>query len=176
MNNVEGKESPVYATDLMEVLHSLKQMSGQWTLHIEPVGNDEVNAGEPWQAYLSLVAGQITTCQVYSRVDGRLLLLDQEALGWLANLRHFNWRLEPLSLPQAPAVSRYQPFLAQQVPRRITQVEKGVIQAWPRKQRQVFGLVDGSRTIEQIAILLHQPPEEIAQILDGFGAMGVIQR
>jgi hemoglobin-like flavoprotein len=46
--------------------------------------------------------------------------------------------------------------------------------AWPRSYRQIFALVDGQRNTERIAILLHKPPEAVAEILDALLASGYI--
>lgn len=41
-----------------------------------------------------------------------------------------------------------------------------MMNTWSRKQRQVFALVDGSRTSEHIATMLQQPPVVVEKVLD----------
>ena len=168
----------VYSSDLNTILRMLKRTQHHWVVHLQWPETEEAGSGAAWQAELFFVEGKVITCHVSSRVDGHLLLMDQQALRWLASLQHFTWRLEPFTPPQAPApiFSSTQAPLVQQVPRRIMQAEQGVMNAWSRKQRQIFGLVDGSRTVEQIATILHQPPPVVAEILNDLQAMGVIQK
>ena len=169
----------MYSSNLNEILHILNGMQHHWVVRLEVPATEEADVGTPWQAELFFVEGKVITCHVSSRVDGRLLFMDQEALRWLARLQHFAWKLEPFTSSQAsaPVVSDSQAApLLQQVPRRILQAEQGVMNAWSRKQRQVFALVDGSRTIEQIATILHQPSGVVEEILNDLQALEVIQR
>lgn len=168
----------MYGNDLHEILRMLQGTQQPWVVHLEGSATEEDGSKLPWQAELFFVEGRVTTCHVSRRVDGHLLLKDQEALRWLVSLQRFAWSLEPFTPPQAsaPGVSDTQTLLLQQVPQRILQAEPGVMHACSRKQRQVFGLVDGSRTIEQIATILHQPSETVGEILTELQALGVIQR
>jgi hypothetical protein len=56
------------------------------------------------------------------------------------------------------------------------QAEQGVISSWPRKHRQIFALVDGKRSVGQIAAMLKQPPAVVEVIVDDLQSLGVIQR
>jgi len=44
-----------------------------------------------------------------------------------------------------------------------------------RKQRQVFALVDGTRSAERIAAILRQPVEVVVKVLHDLETMGVIK-
>ena len=61
-------------------------------------------------------------------------------------------------------------------PQRIVQAEQGVISSWPRKHRQVFALVDGKRSVGQIAALLKLPPTVVEEIVNDLQLLGVIRR
>lgn len=52
--------------------------------------------GEPWQARLSLVEGNVVACHVHSLLDGRRLLSGDEVLRWLARCgqRELAWSLK----------------------------------------------------------------------------------
>lgn len=68
--------------------------------------------------------------------------------------------------------------LASQVPppQRIVQAEQGVINSWPRKHRQVFALVDGKRSVGQIATMLKQPSAVVEEIVNELQSLGVIRK
>lgn len=61
-------------------------------------------------------------------------------------------------------------------PQRIVQAEQGVIRSWPRKHRQTFALVDGKRSVGQIAAMLKQPPAFVEEIINDLQSLGVIRR
>ena len=61
-------------------------------------------------------------------------------------------------------------------PQRIVQAEPGVISSWPRKHRQVFALVDGKRSVEQIVAMLKLPPAVVEEIVNDLQSLGVIRR
>src|SRR5438552_2188005 len=128
----QWKGRGVYSSNLNEILHILNGMQHNWVVRLEVPATEEADVGMPWQAELFFIEGKVITCHVSSRVDGRLLFMDQEALRWLARLQHFAWRLEPFTSSQAsaPVVSDSQAPLLQQVPRRILQAEQGVMNAW----------------------------------------------
>jgi len=60
------------------------------------------------------------------------------------------------------------------IPRRIGQVEREMTKAWSRKQRQVFALIDGERSIERIALILSQPFTVVESIMSELQSMGVV--
>jgi hypothetical protein len=134
-------------------------------------------SGEPWQAQLTVIEGKVT-CQVWSSIDKRVLHTNDRAIRWLATLPRLSWSLEPIVPPMAStrALQGSQATQVQQVPQRTTHVEKSVLNTWSRKQRQVFALVDGSRTSEHIATMLQQPPLVVEKVLDDLQAIGAIQR
>src|SRR5205085_9605331 len=61
-------------------------------------------------------------------------------------------------------------------PQRSVQAEQGVISSWPRKHRQIFALVDGKRSVGQIATMLKLPPSVVEAIVNDLQSLGVIQR
>lgn len=74
------------------------------------------------------------------------------------------------------ALQGSQATLVQQVPKRTTQVEKRMMNTWSRKKRQVFALVDRSRTSEHIATMLQQSSGVVEKVLADLQAIGAIQR
>ena len=61
-------------------------------------------------------------------------------------------------------------------PQRSLQAEQGVISAWPRKHRHIFALVDGKRSVGQIAAMLKLPPAVVEAIVNDLQSLGVIRR
>lgn len=163
----------MYTSDLARFLRMLKETRANGVFATEWAG-----PGEPWHAQLILLDGQVTFCTIQSSVDGYSLLTDSEAIHWLANLGNLQWEQVP-SLPQQPSQSLLHASQAVllspiEVPQRLIQVEKGAIDAWPRKHRQVFALVDGHRSIERIADILRQPLHVVEDTLQDLQAKGVI--
>src|SRR5215471_17593291 len=76
----------MYTSDLAKLLRTLKERRANATLSSIWTG-----PGDPWQAQLILVEGQVTFCQVQSRVDGQTLLTENEAIRWLASLGDLTW-------------------------------------------------------------------------------------
>ncbi len=167
----------MYTSDLPELLQMLHGTQKNLVVHIALPEAAAIGPGEPWQAQLSLIEGKVT-CQIWSSVDQRVLITNDEAIRWLAKLPQLSWSLEPFVTQRTPvpAFGRSEAISLQQVPRRITHVEKNIMNTWSRKQRQVFALVDGSRTIEHIARMLQLPPHVVEQVLNDLQALGVIQR
>lgn len=75
----------------------------------------------------------------------------------------------------APSAGFLPPATQMTGPQRSVQVEQGVISSWPRKYRQVFALVDGKRSVGQIAALLKLPPTVVEKIVNELQSMGIIQ-
>jgi hypothetical protein len=167
----------MYASDLTELLQMLHGTQKNWVAQIALPEAVAIGSGEPWQAQLTVIEGKVA-CQVWSSVDKRVLLTNDRAIRWLATLPRLSWSLEPIVPPMAStrALQGSQATQVQQVPKRTTHVEKRVLNTWSRKQRQVFALVDGSRTSEHIATMLQQPPLVVEKVLDDLQAIGAIQR
>ena len=159
----------MYTPDLSRLLRMLVETRATEVLATEGAG-----PSGPWQAHLTVIEGQVTSCHVQSSVYGPSLLSGGEAIGWLASQGNLTWE-RVASTPQrivrnAQAASP-QPH---EVPQRLARVEQGEVQVWSRKQRQVFALVDGRRSIERIAIILCQPSYVVEGIVHELQLRGVI--
>ncbi len=61
------------------------------------------------------------------------------------------------------------------IPRRTEKGKDVPLSMFPsREHRQVYTLIDGRRTIEEIMILLHKPPEVIIRVLQELHAAGFV--
>ena len=133
--------------------------------------------GEPWQAQLTLSEGQVISCQVQHSADGQLLLTNGTALQWLASQGSLSWdqvgNPAKLLLP-ASRTPQAEPLPPGAVPQRLTVLGPAERGAWSRKQRQIFGLIDGTRSIERIAMMLRQPLNVVQDMVRDLQARGAI--
>lgn len=190
----------MYTKDLNSLLQLLQVSEQSAVLHIEP---PEIT-GEAWYARLTLVGGNVTMCQVLRMRDEVLLSNGPAALRWLTTLGKLSYEEEKQSppglvqqlLPPSPqnhppvshdeeglSAKTLQPFI-QAVqenrragkPRRTALGEReGVVASIEREHRQVFLLVDGLHTLEEIAELLHKSPDRIRQVLADLYRQGLIE-
>jgi len=134
--------------------------------------------GEPWRAQLTLIEGKVTACHVQRSANGRSLLTGGEAIRWLESLGYLTWERAAFTPQQtSPLVlrdSQIAPLQPSGVPRRLAQAETVGTHEWSRKQRQVFALVDESRSAERIAVILCQPLNVVEEILHDLQSMGVV--
>ena len=137
----------------------------------------DAETGEPWQAQLTFSEGQVISCQVQQSAYEQFLLTDDMALQWLASQGSLPWNQlgnpAPLLLPDRHA-PRPDPFLPGAVPQRLAVVGPAERGAWSRKQRQVFGLIDGTRSIERIAMILRQPLDLVQDLVRNLQAQGAV--
>lgn len=177
-------------TFLLRVLGSSKQ-SG--VLLVEGPGPDE----SPWLGQFQLDKGMVLSCAVLDKASARVVLKNEEALQWLTARGKLKWHLQeegmpppappPRLLPPGKDTSREDAITAGPPPLPPT---KSLLRAVPqrtltgitapanalvsREHRQVYALVDGQRTIEEIAQLLHRSPEFIIGIVQDLHAQGFI--
>lgn len=162
----------MYTSSLTTLLQVLQ--ARQATCTIFTVGAE---TGEPWQAQLTLSEGQVVSCRVQQSADGQLLLRDGTALEWLASQGSLSWH-QPgnparLLLP-ASRTPRAKAFLPGAVPQRLSALGPAERGAWSRKQRQIFGLIDGTRSIERIAMMLRQPLDLVQDLVRDLQARGAV--
>ncbi len=165
----------MYTSTFTELVQILKETRKSWVVNIE---TEENGSEKLWQAQLSFTDGSVTVCHVWHKADGRSLFTDGGAINWLTSLPSLMWTLEgptpQQALPQAGNGSRAVLSSSPWVPQRLRQGEQRVLPSLSRKQRQVFVLVDGTRSAERIAAILCQPVEVVVQVLHDLEAMGVI--
>ena len=169
-----GREN-MYTGDLAKLLGMLKETRANDVIYTKWTGR-----GEPWQAQLTLLGGRVTFCHVWSSTDGHSLLTNGQAIRWLANRGNLIWE-RAASTQQQPSHSLLRTSQADllspfEVPQRLMQVGQEEMRSWVHKQRQVFALVDGQRSIERIAAILCQPfmvVEGIALELQSKGVIAV---
>ncbi|MFL5663597.1 MAG: hypothetical protein ACJ8BW_19995 [Ktedonobacteraceae bacterium] len=174
----------MYTIDLATILQLLQEFRRNGILQAElPSGVPGIR--EPCQALIELAEGKVVFCHI-KNANGRTVLASEDALNVLNGLGTLNWlfteRQEPpasglrdssMSVPVVRPMA-YAPSL---IPRRILHVGQEDLNAWPRKYRRVFVLIDGERSAEKIAAILSLPPggvEEVLEVLRKLKAMGII--
>lgn len=162
----------MYTSSLTELLRVLQEMQATCTIFTE-----DAEAGEPWEAQLSLSQGHLTSCQVLQSSNRQLLLTDSAALLWLASQGSHSWDQvgnPPRLLLPARHTPQAESLLPDAVPQKVATLEPTESSTWSRKKRQVFGLIDGTRSIERIAMILRQPLDLVQDLVRDLQARGTI--
>ena len=161
-------------------------------LFVEPLEQQ----GPSWQGVFHLDKGTVKSCVVRTKADGRVLLSNDEAIRWLISQGKLNWNLEEATQPQNPSTPLLPPpeeghsnrgpddyarpvfppkHQLDSIPKRTQKGEALSLNAFAsREHRQVFTLIDGRRTIEEIIYLLHKSPAAVLAILQELQTAGLI--
>ncbi len=174
-----------YILDLETLLSLLEEVGQSGTLSTElPTGLPGFK--EYCWARVDLQEGKIVFCQIEGR-HGRILASGRQALQLVSNLGSREWRLveapslRPLSLSPVERSPRSQRSLpaSSLVPQQVRLIDRSSLNRLPRRHRQVLSLIDGTRSIERIAALLHssgdgQAIQQVEEIVQELKALGVI--
>lgn len=167
----------MYLLDLETMLAMMREYrrTGMMTAAL-PAGSGGMRPGG--RVEIILKSGSVVSCRILNET-GQSVLEQQEALRAVARVGRLDWTLSELhqepqhfSVPQLPPppVAAIKP-----IPRRLQeQVAPGQMVTWTRLQRQVFALVDGKKTVEQIAAILSASPPRVQQTLYELQAMGMV--
>ena len=159
-----------YILPASAILQVLRDQNGMTTLSatLPFVPGYQQEAGE---VVLILGWGQVQRCTIRAR-DGLLLAQGGEALKALEQLGHLEWQVQELSGSRenwAATDSKGQEHgqsAEQHIPRRrVAALSLTQQQTLSRRQRQVFALVNGTRSVADIATLLHLSSDEVARLL-----------
>lgn len=148
-----------YPLDLATILYLLQGQSGRLQAILEAVPG----VREPCQATIMLLEGKIATCFLETR-QGELVAQGERVLNLLTGLGTIDWLWEAgfgttLLMPARNPTGALSP-----IPRRREPLRQDMLEACSRLQRRVLGLVDGRRTIQEIATLLAVPPTEFERL------------
>lgn len=182
----------MYTKDIAALLRLLWTSKQSGMLFVEPLEQQ----GPSWQGLFHLDKGAVKSCVVRAKADGRVLLSNDEAIRWLISQGKLNWNLEEdtqsqnLSVPLLPSPEEAQSnrgpddyarpvfppkHQLESIPKRTQKGEALPLNAFAsREHRQVFTLVDGRRTIEEIIYLLHKSPAAVLTILQELQMAGLI--
>jgi hypothetical protein len=126
-------------------------------------------------AQLILGQGGISSCVITATTTGAVLFQQQEALSALAHCGDLNWSVVPapslhatnVTIPQKDTRPHRGASGQQQrpLPFRRNTLTPEILASLSHAQRRVLVLVDGKRSIEEIAHLLSKTPQEVHQLL-----------
>lgn len=178
----------MYTKDIAFLLRLLGASKQSGVLFVEAPGP----LPSPWLGQFHLDNGQVTSCALFDKTEKRIVLKDEEALRWLMSQGKIAWRLEEASpLPALPPPPHENPPHEEEVlkesspslpwkslPAVPQRTEKGkVVPAnafASREHRQIFALVDGHRTVDEIAQLLQRPSDAVLRVLQELQAAGFV--
>ncbi len=161
-----------YALDLATILHILQGRSGRLQATLEALPGMR----EPCQVNLMLLDGKVTSCSLEA-ANGALIAQGERVMNLLLGLGTIDWLWEPQRKAAAPLPGGSAAAGAFSIPRRREPLRPEVLAGCSRIQRRVLGLVDGRRTIQEIALLLAVPATELERlqaVLDELQALGLI--
>ncbi len=196
----EGVEvyTEVYTKDITFLLRLLESSKQSGLLLVEAPGPTE----SPWQGRFQLHNGMVMSCVLLSKADGRVALSNEEAITWITSQGKLEWHMQTEAEASHPTRALSSPlpgtdeareeavqerFAEEPVPpapgkNQLASIpqrtEKGKLVPGTaftsRDHRQVLGLVDGQRTVQEIAQLLHRPADFIIRVLQELRAAGFI--
>lgn len=130
-------------------------------------------ARHPGLARIELEQGAVRSCLI-SGQSGAVLLQGQDAYAVLSRCGDLEWRvIRPPDVMEAVRVRPVTGMLERTqwgIPRlRVAFLHREMLASFPRSQRVALALVDGRRSVEEIAYLLSKSPREIQQMLAEIG-------
>jgi hypothetical protein len=130
---------------------------------------------EPCQIEIALKAGKIVSSAIVGQSGS--LLTGERAYQELTRLGRLRWtftsQLSPIIQPE-PVPHVLEKHAISLRPRRIVVVEQQEMRPWQRMHRLVYALVDGRRSVADIAKLLSMTPETIEDVLSYLRSIRVI--
>jgi hypothetical protein len=183
----------VFTKNLSFLLQLLRTSKQSGMLVVEPPGSHKSS----WLGQFHLDKGVVVTCVIRNKADGRVLLSNDEAVRWLGSQGGLEWYLEEEQVPPPEEAPPLRPAPEQirseqhrdpaallpamwknqmrAIPRRTEKGKDVPLSTFAsRDLRQVYTLIDGRRTIEEIVVLLHKPPDVIIRVLQVLHAAGFI--
>jgi hypothetical protein len=124
-------------------------------------------------AQIILGQGQVYSCKIIATRTGIVLREQQEAYHALERCGDVNWSVRPepsLHAPVRPQTTSPPTATDRMFPRqipslRVSRLSPEILEPLSHPYRRVLRLVDGGRSIEDIARLLNKEPQEIQQML-----------
>jgi hypothetical protein len=119
-------------------------------------------------AHITLGQGQVYSCTITART-GAVLLQQQEALRALERCGDLDWNVSPLKATASQKDTQVQMGSPGQSMTNIPSLRGGLttetLNSLPHPYRRIIMLVDGKRTIEDIALLASKTPQEVVRML-----------
>ncbi len=170
----------MYSLDYDMVVQVLHQFQYSGEVHADVLPQARLREGG--RVVLIVSNGIVGSCFILDR-NGQKLYHNAEAQRHLPKFGVLQWKLIPFTSP-LPTKSAHAAPIAQPIdtsrdvhisPRRLA-VPQAQMRAWTVLQRSVYLLCDGTRTQEQIAVLLSRPLSLIEQTISELQRLGVIEK
>ena len=183
----------MYTKDLSFLLRLLQSSRQSGTLFVEGPSQQHESA---WQGMFRMENGIVRSCVVFNKQSRKVLFHNEDAINWLIAQGKLEWFIEentqwPQALPSPSHIAEesrgghktgenilLSPLWEKrrrEVFTRTIHGESAPVHALPsRDHRQVFALVDGRRSTEEIVRLLQKPPEIILKLLQELQNAGFI--
>jgi hypothetical protein len=124
-------------------------------------------------AQIILGQGQVHSCMITATRTGTVLLQQQEAYHALERCGDVNWSVLPAPSSYTPMrqkaalppIATYETLPAKIPSLLVAELRPAILEPLSNPYRRVLLLVDGRRSIEDIARLLNKEPHEIRQML-----------
>lgn len=174
-----------YLLDLETLLLFLSKQNQSGELTAELKRFPGIAYKKSCQVQLLLAGGKILSCSVRDYV-GTPLVEGEAALDGLFKMGQIAWSWsakEPTTgvarLASPPVPARRHTSVLQLIPRRLVSLDMVNRAALPRKSWQVLLLIDGSRTVSQLATLFTRSPssadlQELLRVLSELEQQGII--
>lgn len=163
----------MYTLDLVTIMQIMQAHRKTGRLQADlPAGIPKLR--EPCRVEIALEAGNISSCAIISK-RGSLLTRD-EAYQKMVHLGRIRWTFVPQNSSVQPleSANRVPGKAVVSRPYRVGLIEQEQMRSWRLMHKMVYGLADGTRTIEEIAGLLSATPETIEGVLHDLQSMRVI--
>lgn len=131
---------------------------------------------EPCHVEIALEAGNIVSSAIIARSG--FLLTGEKAYQELTRVGRLSWTFIPQSSlgirPELVSQALAMQHPPSPRPRRLVVLEPQQMRPWQRTHKLVYGLVDGKRSVAEIAKLLSTTPEAIEEVLSDLRAIRVV--
>jgi hypothetical protein len=169
----------MYSLEYERMVQVLRQLRSSGEFHADIPSRPPLRQGG--RIILLVQKGNVVSCFILDK-NGQKLYHDAEAQRLLPMFGVLDWKLinsaptkTTASATSSSSIPAMYPTenLAGFIPRRLG-ISPGQAYAWSALERSVYSLVDGTRSIEQIALILRRPTTTIEQVIRGFEASRVI--
>lgn len=167
------KDTMMYNLDIdtmMQVMQ-IHQQTGVLQANVSPKA---AGVKETGRIEVAISSGSMVSCTITYNSGRRLV--GKKAHQELVGLGRLDWTFTPqLDLPiQSKPASHNSGANTLSFPQRVASPAQQVMSSWPRMHRQVFALIDGTKSCTKIAEILSRPPSVIEQVLGDLQEMRVI--
>ncbi len=164
----------VYTLDLETMRQMMQKYKKTGHLHADlPSGVPSLR--EPCHVEIALNGGNIVSCSITSRHG--ILITGDKAYRELTRLERIKWTFAPPS-PPAKQLSIAMDALGNNVivrPYHLVAVETQQMRSWPQMHKLVYGCIDGTRSVVEIAELLSTTPKNVEDVLRDLRSIRVVE-